>query len=162
MLTIGEIITDIRKARIREREKFDKLLVTFSAGTFVLSITFVTGIVNIGLSNILILFISWSLLLLSIFSIIIAYILADWHFSRKEEDVRSLRNYNGAWGKIADWLTIGSAIFLMIGILFLCIFAVVNVLKFNKFQSQTTAIQENFLIVESLPERSNTPNLYPL
>lgn len=140
-MTIGETMKIIREARIREREKLDKLLVTLSAGTFVLSVTFVTGIIDIGLYKTWLLFTSWFLLLSSIFLIIIAYIVVDHHFDRQERRVINNRKYGGWLGKIVELMTFFSALLLIAGIIFLALFAASNILAFNSAGSELSTIE---------------------
>ena len=57
---ILKFIEDNNKDRIREREKIDKLLPTITAGTLVISITFLTNLVSkLKLIELGYLFISW-------------------------------------------------------------------------------------------------------
>lgn len=140
MGNLGEEIKSIEHARSREREKLDKFLATLSVGTFVLSITFITAVIDIGLINIWILFLSWGLLFISIFSILTSLIIVDWHFKGEMDAAFSHKMYSGKWGRCANSLTMLSAISLTLGIIFLGVFAGMNIVGFEANNKQEKKI----------------------
>ncbi len=126
---IKDVIEDIRKSRIRERDKLDKTLLTISAGTIVFSATFVADLIK---SQVLIylnlLFLSWLSLAVALICILLGYITVDWHFENLE---RTLFNYNNIYKKITDKLNIASFLLTILGIVLLVIFVFININHIN-------------------------------
>lgn len=143
------------QARIREGAKRDQLLVTITAGTLALSVTFMVNILakeHRELVSIGILISSWGLLVLSLIATLLSYLFADFHFIAKKKDLHeayktaSLKDDMEAYQKstvwiqvatILDYLAIASGI---IGIILFAYFGSANIQHLNKGSSKPSTI----------------------
>src|SRR5262245_21365085 len=101
-----EVYKDLRSSRIREREKFDKLIITLITGALILSVSFVTSLVDkIKLVYLQLLFLAWLYLVISVFFILFSYLTVDLHFKKAENDFQKKGTYeeNSIWAKLTDY-----------------------------------------------------------
>lgn len=125
-------VNRIRESRSRERDKLDNILLTITAGTLSLSATFVSESTHILIEKDY-LFVSWTFLIIGLFSILLAYIFAELHFKYFENGVKQdlFRSFDEAennWrNKLVDVFNWVSFITIVIGISIFVYFAYLNI-----------------------------------
>lgn len=132
-------INQIRKSQSRERDKFDKILLTMSAGTLSLSATFISqsSAAFFGENY---LFVSWILLLVGLFSILFAYIFAELYFKYFEAGVRddrfeSFEDAENNWrNKLVNLFNWVSFITIVMGISVFVYFVYLNIKTRDTFE----------------------------
>lgn len=138
MISKQEIeINSLRRAHSRERDKLDNVLFLIAAGTLSLSATFITqeSVKFIKLGWLLL---SWILLVLSLLSLLIAYISAIIYFRRAECDIKygkyssALEAECSCWFKLTDLFNSLVLFFVIFGVIFLAIFGYFNITNINK------------------------------
>ena len=121
-----------------EREgarSFDKFILTLSAGSFGLSLTFINKIASdITRWTIWLLAVTWSFFLLSILSTLVSFLMSQLSCRRQRDiidkactegtDPCNETNKPSQW---TDWLNVASIAFFVLGALFLIIFSITNV-----------------------------------
>ena len=125
-------INEIRKSHSRERDKFDKVLLTLSAGTLSLSATFI-GQFAYKLISKEYLFIAWTFLIVGLFSILLAYSFALLHFKYYENGVKnewfkSIDEAENNWrNRLVNIFNLASFITIVSGISIFVYFAYLNI-----------------------------------
>lgn len=143
------------QARIREGAKRDQLLVSITAGTLALSVTFMVNFLakeHRELVALPVLISSWGLLVLSLVTTLLSYVFIDFHFIAKKKELHqayktaSLEDDIEAYQRVTLWMNIATwfdylAIFSgILGIILFAYFGSLNIQHLNKNSNQNTNI----------------------
>ena len=125
-------------AKIKEKgdDDYEKNITYISAGTLVLSLTFIEKIVNLGDSNsVVILIISWILLALTLLANLISHQLSSYYHEKTicdfDADDPNLEKNINKRNKVIRTINWGTTFSLVVGILFLILFCSINAIKMS-------------------------------
>lgn len=113
----------------KSSEHYDKTVVLIASGAIGLSLAFLNNIILKGVSNPLMLYCSWILLLVAILSSIVSHLTSIKGYADNINEIDYGTKPSKTWPKITDILNVVTLVCLFIGIVFLCLFAYQNILR---------------------------------
>jgi len=117
----------LQELSIKSQDQYDKTLLTLSTGALGLSFAFIKDIVNISsATNINFLTGSWICLTLSILCILISFLSAKYALDKAIEAEDSGAFYESKLDRLTSILNLMSAVFFIIGLIFLTVFIKLN------------------------------------
>ncbi|HEY3931548.1 MAG TPA: hypothetical protein VGM58_04180 [Verrucomicrobiae bacterium] len=133
------------KAAIEISGRYDKWILTLSAGALAISLTFLEKISpTIAQNTLFLIGWSWALLILALIAGILAILTSQYYIQKQIKDLdahyeacvqavtenksisEKYNNSNPGWNFLCHAFTIASAIFFILGLIFLCCFAYAN------------------------------------
>jgi len=122
------------QAYLELSKAYDKAVMTLSAGTLAISLTFVKDVINTPRpGTVIFLALAWTALAVSIVAILISMLTSQWALRKTIEQVdrgqeRQLRAEPGGWrSRLTAWLNVGAAVGFVLGVALLAWFAIANI-----------------------------------
>ena len=123
----------LEQAYVDQAKAYDKAVMTLSAGTLAISLTFVKDVIDTPRpGTVIFLALAWTALAVSIVAILISMLTSQWALRKTIEQVdrgekQQLRVQPGGWCSwLTAWLNLGAAVGFVLGVALLAWFAIAN------------------------------------
>ncbi len=129
---LKEYRKDLIERGRKANESYDKAVMTLSAGALAVSLTFIHDIAQHPIqSSIRFLVIAWSLLVFSLIAIFISLLTSQFAFrtsvTQVDKGVIHESRAGGTFALATLWLNVASAVLFTLGLVFLVVFALMNI-----------------------------------
>ena len=124
----------LEQAYLDQAKAYDKAVMTLSAGTLAISLTFVKDVIDTPRpGTVIFLALAWTALALSIVAILISMLTSQWALRKTIAQVdrgeeQQLRAEPGGWrSRLTSALNVSAAVGFVLGVVFLAWFAIANI-----------------------------------